>query len=178
MWWKSSHQHPASTVSLWARKFLKLRITAERNSCVLKITFKLWHTASIVLPTYYHEDAESGASRTDRFSLLLFSDSLYKVAFVCTSGNTIHREARWEKFPNHIQRHTGLQILFISQESLVSSFSGWGHIPSAHFNEIWLFNRISQHASCSVGKYCANVSHFHSLVLVSDSHFAFYLSSL
>lgn len=60
----------------------------------------------------------------------------------------------------------------------MSLFSGRGHITSAHFHERWLFNKISQNVSCSVGKYRANVSHFYSVVFVSDSHFAFYLLSL
>lgn len=146
----------------WTPKFVRLRITTERNfsspeKCFTHLlSWRCWV----------------------RCFLSLFPDSLYKLAFVCTSGNMIRWEGSWEKFPNHIQRHTALQIPFVSQEMLGSPFSGWGHIPSVHFNEIWLFNRISQHAPCSVGKYCANVSHFHSLVLVTDSRFAFYLSSL
>lgn len=55
------------------------------------------------------------------------------------------------------------------------------------YTEVTFLQNILMKYSCligflsisrSVGKYCAKVSHFHSLVLVSVSHFAFYLSSL
>lgn len=63
----------------WTSKFVRLRITTERNFCLLKSVFKLWYTTIIVLPTYYHEDAEPGAS-FHSFSFLIVYINLHLFA--------------------------------------------------------------------------------------------------